>query len=99
MPVRPGTSKGALGSGANHRAGMQGVEGKRVAALVGDGFEEIELAEPRRALEEAGAIVTVVGTDERSRQRIRGKRGLDDGQSLRAESSWPIAPPKILTRS
>jgi protease I len=64
---------------------MQGVEGKRVAALIGDGFEEIELAEPRRALEEAGAIVTIVGTDERSRQRIRGKRGLDEGQSLRAE--------------
>jgi protease I len=64
---------------------MQGVEGKRVAALIGDGFEEIELAEPRRALEEAGAIVTIVGVDERSRQRIRGKRGLDDGQSVRAE--------------
>lgn len=64
---------------------MQAVEGKRVAALIGDGFEEIELMEPRRALEEAGAIVTIVGTDERARQRIRGKRGLDDGQSVRAE--------------
>ncbi len=64
---------------------MQGVEGKRVAALIGDGFEEIELTEPHRALEEAGAIVTIVGVDDRSRQRIRGKRGLDDGQSLRAE--------------
>ena len=64
---------------------MQGVEGKRVAALIGDGFEEIELAEPRRALEEAGAIVTIVGIDERARQRIRGKRGLDDGASLKAE--------------
>ncbi|MBV9718914.1 MAG: type 1 glutamine amidotransferase [Candidatus Eremiobacteraeota bacterium] len=64
---------------------MQGVEGKRVAALVGDGFEEIELAEPRRALEEGGAVVTIVGVDERARQRIRGKRGLDDGQSLRAD--------------
>jgi protease I len=78
-------SEGALGGGANHGADMQGVEGKRVAALIGDGFEEIELMEPRRALEEAGAIVTIVGVDERSRQRIRGKRGLDDGQSLRAE--------------
>ncbi len=56
-----------------------------MAALIGDGFEEIELAEPRRALEEAGAIVTIVGMDERARQRIRGKRGLDDGLSLRAE--------------
>jgi protease I len=70
---------------ANDPADMQGVEGKRVAALIGDGFEEIELTEPRRALEEAGAIVTIVGVDERSRQRIRGKRGLDDGASLRAE--------------
>lgn len=61
------------------------VEGKRVAALVGDGFEESELTEPRRALEEAGAIVTIVGIDEKSRQRIRGKRGLDEGQSVKAE--------------
>jgi protease I len=64
---------------------MHGLEGKRVAALIGDGFEETDLMEPRRALEEAGAIVTIVGIDERARQRIRGKRGLDDGQSLRAE--------------
>jgi len=53
-------------------------EGKRVAALVGDGFEEAEFEQPRRALEAAGAIVTLVGVSERARQRIRGKRGLDD---------------------
>jgi protease I len=64
---------------------MQGVDGKRIAALIGDGFEEIDLMEPRRALEEAGAVVTIVGLDERARQRIRGKRGLDDGQNGRAE--------------
>ncbi len=64
---------------------MQGVDGKRIAALIGDGFEEIDLMEPRRALEEAGAVVTIVGIDERARQRIRGKRGLDDGQNSRAE--------------
>lgn len=64
---------------------MLGVEGKRIAALIGDGFEEVDLMEPRRALEDAGAVVTVVGIDERGRQRIRGKRGLDDGQSVRAE--------------
>ena len=61
------------------------IEGKRVAALVGDGFEESELLEPRRALEEAGAIVTIVGVDDRSLQRIRGKKGLDEGQSVKAE--------------
>lgn len=64
---------------------MQSVEGKRIAALVGDGFEEVELTEPRRVLEEAGAIVTVVGIDERSRQKIRGKRGLDEGGTAKAE--------------
>jgi deglycase len=64
---------------------MQAVEGKRVAALIGDGFEEADLIEPRRALEEAGAIVTIVGVDERARQRIRGKRGFEEGQSVRAE--------------
>ncbi len=64
---------------------MQGVDGKRIAALIGDGFEEADLFEPRRALEEAGAVVTIVGVDERARTKIRGKRGLDDGQSVRAE--------------
>jgi protease I len=64
---------------------MQSIEGKRVAALIGDGFDEAELAEPRRALEESGAIVTIVGIDEKSRQKIRGKRGLDDGAALKAE--------------
>jgi protease I len=64
---------------------MQSVEGKRIAALVGDGFEESELTEPRRALEDAGAIVTIVGIEEKARQKIRGKRGLDEGASVRAE--------------
>jgi len=68
---------------------MQGVDGKRIAALIADGFEEIDLLEPRRALEDAGAVVTIVGLDERARQRIRGKRGLDDGQNARAEELIP----------
>ena len=61
------------------------IEGKRVAALVGDGFEESELFEPKRALEDAGAIVTIVGAGEKSLQKIRGKKGLDEGQSVKAE--------------
>lgn len=64
---------------------MQGVEGKRIAALIGDGFEELDLLEPRKALEDAGAVVTIVGIDERARTRLRGKRGLDDGQAAKAE--------------
>ncbi len=64
---------------------MQGLDGKRIAALIGDGFEEADLMEPRKALEDAGAIVTIVGIDERSRQKIQGKRGLENGQTVRAE--------------
>jgi protease I len=61
------------------------IEGKRVAALIGEGFEEAELSEPRKALEGAGAIVTIVGLDDKARQRIRGKRGLDEGAAQKAE--------------
>jgi protease I len=73
------------GPGRNIGPTMQGVDGKRVAALIGDGFEEADLMEPRRALEDAGAVVTIVGIDEKARQKIRGKRGLDDGATVRAE--------------
>ncbi|MBD5654931.1 MAG: DJ-1/PfpI family protein, partial [Candidatus Eremiobacteraeota bacterium] len=48
---------------------QSGIEGKRIAALVGDGFEEAELVEPRRVLEEAGAIVTIVGIDDKAKAR------------------------------
>ncbi|HLZ42454.1 MAG TPA: type 1 glutamine amidotransferase domain-containing protein [Candidatus Sulfotelmatobacter sp.] len=36
------------------------LQGKRVAILATDGFEQSELLEPRRALDEAGAITEVV---------------------------------------
>ena len=61
------------------------IEGKRIAALVGDGFEESELLDPRKALEDAGAVVTIVGVDDKSLQKIRGKKGLDEAQSVKAE--------------
>jgi protease I len=34
--------------------------GKKVAILVADGFEQVEMTEPRRALDEAGARTTLV---------------------------------------
>lgn len=36
------------------------LEGTTIAILVADGFEQVELTEPRRALEEAGATTRVV---------------------------------------
>jgi protease I len=38
----------------------QALNGKKVAILVADGFEQIELTEPKQALEEAGAETEVV---------------------------------------
>jgi protease I len=37
-----------------------GLRNKRVAALVDDGFEQVELIEPRKALQDAGAQVDIV---------------------------------------
>ena len=36
------------------------IKGKRVAILVADGFEQVELTEPRKALDEAGAKTQIV---------------------------------------
>jgi protease I len=36
------------------------VKGKQVAILTEDGFEEVELTSPRKALEEAGAVVHII---------------------------------------
>jgi protease I len=36
------------------------LNGKKVAILATDGFEQVELTEPRKALEEAGAITEVI---------------------------------------
>lgn len=40
--------------------GAKKLAGLRVAALVADGFEQVELTEPRKALESAGAIVEII---------------------------------------
>jgi len=39
---------------------QQLLKGKRIAILATDGFEQVELTEPKKALEKAGAIVDVV---------------------------------------
>ena len=49
------------------------LEGKRVAVLVEEGFEDAELVEPLRALRDASARVVVVGSG--SQASYRGKRG------------------------
>jgi protease I len=45
------------------------LRGKRIAALVDDGFEQVELTEPKQALEGAGAHVDVVSPQP---QKVKG---------------------------
>lgn len=45
------------------------LKGKRVAALVSTGFEQVELSDPRRALTSAGATVHIISPDAR---KVRG---------------------------
>jgi protease I len=40
------------------------LEGKKVAILVADGFEQVELTEPQKALEAAGAKTEIVSPAE-----------------------------------
>jgi protease I len=49
------------------------LEGKRIAILAEEGFEDVELIEPMRAMKDAGARVVVVGNG--SQKSYKGKRG------------------------
>jgi protease I len=49
------------------------LEGKRIAILIEDGFEDSELTEPLRSMKAAGARVIIVGTD--SGQNYQSKSG------------------------
>jgi protease I len=49
------------------------LEGKRIAILAGEDFEDSELMEPLRAMKDAGASVLIVGSG--SKKVYKGKRG------------------------
>lgn len=55
------------------------ISGKRVAILATDGFEQSELAGPRRALEQAGATTVIVSPQT---GEIRGWSGMDWADSV-----------------
>jgi len=58
------------------------LKGKRVAILVAKGFEQVELTEPKRALEAAGAETAIVSPEE---GRVRGWDMTDWGRSIRVD--------------
>jgi len=66
------------------------LNGKRVAVLATEGFEESELLEPRKALEQAGARVEVVSP---AQGRIRAWKHTDWGTDVPVDTSVDEAQP------
>ena len=64
--------------------------GKRVAILATDGFEQSELTEPKRALEEAGAQTEVIAPRQ---GRIRGWKMKDWGDEVDVDTPLADADP------
>jgi protease I len=60
------------------------LEGKRIAILATDGFEQSELLEPRKALQEAGASTHVVSP---KTGRIRGWKHAEWGESVNVDTA------------
>jgi protease I len=61
---------------------MKKLSGRRVAALVCDGFEQVELLSPRTALEDEGADVDVVSP---ASGRVKGWRFTDWGKTVKVD--------------
>jgi len=70
---------------------MKILEGKRVAILVADGFEQVELTEPRRALDDAGAETHVVSPAE---GRVRGWNHAEWGDEVPVDERLDDARPQ-----
>lgn len=58
------------------------LDGKKVAILVADFFEQVEMTEPREALKEAGAVVTIVSP---SSGQIQGMNHADKGDKFNVD--------------
>ncbi|MGH8165492.1 MAG: type 1 glutamine amidotransferase domain-containing protein [Rhodanobacteraceae bacterium] len=66
------------------------LDGKKVAILVADGFEQVEMTEPRAALEEAGAEVKIVSTKS---GKIQGMNHADKGDQFDVDLTLDDASP------
>jgi len=67
------------------------LQGMKVAILVTDGFEQVELTEPRKALDQAGADTHLVSPKD---DEVRGWNFTDWGQSLPVDLKLDDARPQ-----
>lgn len=66
------------------------LNGKKIAILATDGFEQAELTEPRKALDQAGATTELISPKDGS---IKGWNSKDWGDSLRVDKTLDQANP------
>jgi protease I len=67
------------------------VKGKRVAILVADGFEQVELTEPRKALDEAGARTQIVSS---ASDKVQGWKHFDKADHFKVDVPLDSARPE-----
>ena len=58
------------------------IKGKKVAILVADGFEQVEMTEPRKALDAAGARTFIVST---ATGKVQGWKHFDKAESFKVD--------------
>jgi deglycase len=71
--------------------GNGNLKGLKVAILVTDGFEQVELVEPRKALDQAGAETRIVSPKD---ERVRGWKFTDWGDELPVDVALDDARPQ-----
>ena len=69
----------------------QKLEGKKVAILVADGFEQVEMTKPREALDEAGAQTKIVSLKS---GKIQGMNHADKGDKFDVDVTLDQARPE-----
>jgi protease I len=71
---------------------MPSVNGLKIAILATDGFEQVELTEPRKALDQAGAQTSVVAPKAKG-DEIRGWKFKEWGDRVKVDESLDGARP------
>jgi len=66
------------------------LKGKRVAILVTDGFEQVEMTEPRKALNDAGAITSLISPQ---KAEVQGWNHQEKGDRFKVDIELDSADP------
>jgi protease I len=70
---------------------QQQLDGRKVAILVADGFEQVEMTEPRQALEDAGAGTDLVSP---KKEKVKGWQHTDWGDTFDVDVNLRDADPE-----